>query len=147
MTVLTNSAKKAKEMIEGAMAWAKQCRELGFPAQAGSLPQAAFDTITDFLRGTRGAMLDMFRHPDKLIEAAERLLPIMIKLGLSAKDRGVPRVFIPLHKGLGGFMSQDQFKTFYWPTLKKLIPDHCHRGLREKMVTDRKAKLKKQRQL
>ena len=28
-----------------------------------------------------------------------------------------------------------------------VTPDHCHRGLREKMVTDRKAKPKKQRQL
>jgi hypothetical protein len=126
--VLTNAAKKARAMIEGAMAWAKQCRELGFPAQAGSLTQAPFDTISDFLRGTRGAMLDMYRQPDKLIEAAERLLPIMLKLGLSAKDRGVPRVFIPLHKGLDGFMSPEQFKTFYWPTLKKLIEGLIEEG-------------------
>jgi hypothetical protein len=126
--VLTNAAKRAQAMIEGAMAWAKQCRELGFPAQAGSLTQAPFDTISDFLRGTRGAMLDMFRQPDKLIEAAERLLPIMLKLGLAAKDRGVPRVFIPLHKGLDGFMSPEQFKTFYWPTLKKLIEGLIEEG-------------------
>ncbi len=50
-----------------------------------------------------------------------KLLPMMLRLGLTAKARGVPRVFIPLHKGLDGFMSPDQFKTFYWPTLKKLI--------------------------
>lgn len=30
-------------------------------------------------------------------------------------------VLIPLHKGAGGFMSDEQFKTFYWPTLKELI--------------------------
>ena len=35
----------------------------------------------------------------------------------------MPRVFIPLHKGLDGFMSLAQFKTFYWPTLKRLIED------------------------
>jgi uroporphyrinogen-III decarboxylase len=44
-----------------------------------------------------------------------------LKLGLTAKARGVPRVFIPLHKGLDGFMSPEQFKRFYWPTLKRLI--------------------------
>jgi hypothetical protein len=126
--VLTNAAKKAQAMIEGAMAWAERCRELGFPAQAGSLTQAPFDTISDFLRGTRGAMLDMYRQPDKLIQAAERLLPIMLKLGLTAKERGVPRVFIPLHKGLDGFMSQEQFKTFYWPTLKRLIEGLIEEG-------------------
>jgi len=121
LEALTTAAKKAKEMVEGAMAWAATCKELGFPFQAGSLTQAPFDTISDFLRGTRGAMLDMFRQPDKLLEAAEKLLPMMLKLGLTAKARGVPRAFIPLHKGLDGFLSPDQFKTFYWPTLKKLI--------------------------
>jgi uroporphyrinogen-III decarboxylase len=121
MEVLVEAAKKAQNMMKAAMAWAVRCRELGFPSQAGSLTQAPFDTLSDFLRGTRGAMLDMFRQPDKLIEAAEKLLPMMLRLGLTAKARGVPRVFIPLHKGLDGFMSLDQFKNFYWPTLKKLI--------------------------
>jgi len=32
-----------------------------------------------------------------------------------------PLVFIPLHKGADGFMSDEQFKTFYWPTLRKLL--------------------------
>jgi uroporphyrinogen-III decarboxylase len=38
-----------------------------------------------------------------------------------AKTAGANRVFIPLHKGLDGFMSQEQFKTFYWPSLKRLM--------------------------
>ena len=118
---LMDVAKKANKMIEGAVAWAGKCKELGVPASAGSLTQAPFDTVSDFLRGTKGAMLDMFRQPDKLLEATEKLLPMMLKLGLTAKERGVPRVFIPLHKGLDGFMSPEQFETFYWPTLKKLI--------------------------
>jgi len=73
LEVLTEAARKAQDMMKGAMAWAARCRELGFPFQAGSLTQAPFDTLSDFLRGTRGAMLDMFRQPDKLIEASEKL--------------------------------------------------------------------------
>jgi uroporphyrinogen-III decarboxylase len=30
-------------------------------------------------------------------------------------------VTLPLHKGADGFMSDSQFKKFYWPTLKKVI--------------------------
>ena len=127
---LTAAAAKAQELIEKGTEWAKRCRGMGFPSFAGSLTQAPFDTISDFLRGTRGAMLHMFRQPDKLIEATEKLLPIMLRLGLSALERGVPRAHIPLHKGLDGFMSEDQFKVFYWPTLKKLIE-----GLIEKQCT------------
>ena len=121
LEALTEAAKKAQKMVEGAIAWSARCRELGFPAHAGSLSQAPFDTLSDFLRGTRGAMLDLFRQPDKVLEATEKLFPMMLALGLTAKARGVPRVFIPLHKGLDGFISPDQFKTFYWPTLKRLI--------------------------
>jgi len=50
-------------------------------------------------------------------------------MGLSAKKRGVSRVFIPLHKGVDGFMSPDQFKTFYWPTLKTLVLGLIDEGL------------------
>jgi uroporphyrinogen-III decarboxylase len=46
---------------------------------------------------------------------------MMIRMGLVAKWVGKKGVFIPLHKGLDGFMSADQFKTFYWPWLKKMI--------------------------
>jgi uroporphyrinogen-III decarboxylase len=28
---------------------------------------------------------------------------------------------MPLHKGADGFLSDEQFKTFYWPHLKKVI--------------------------
>jgi len=121
LEALIKAGKAAQSMINGAVAYAAKCKELGFPLQAGSLTQAPFDTLSDFLRGTRGAMLDMFRQPDKLMEATEKLLPMMLKLGLTAKARGVPRVFIPLHKGLDGFMSLEQFKKFFWPTLKKLV--------------------------
>jgi uroporphyrinogen-III decarboxylase len=34
---------------------------------------------------------------------------------------GVPLVFMPLHKGADGFMSNAQFERFYWPTLKKVM--------------------------
>jgi uroporphyrinogen-III decarboxylase len=67
-------------------------------------------------------MLDMYRHPDKLIQALEAITPLTIKLGVTmAKANGRPLVLIPLHKGADGFMSDEQFKTFYWPTLRKMI--------------------------
>ena len=32
-----------------------------------------------------------------------------------------PRVFVPMHRGAGGFMSDEQFEKFYWPTFKGLV--------------------------
>ena len=48
---------------------------LGFPSYTapGMMAPAPFDMISDFLRGMRGAMLDMYRLPDKLLEACDML--------------------------------------------------------------------------
>mgnify|MGYP001053771634 CR=1 FL=1 len=94
----------------------------GFPGIWAGFTKAPFDVIGDTLRGTRGIMVDMYRQPDKLIEAMEALTPIMIKMGVgAAKMAGQPIIFIPLHKGADGFLSDEQFKKFYWPTLRKVM--------------------------
>jgi uroporphyrinogen-III decarboxylase len=39
----------------------------------------------------------------------------------SASTNHNPVAFIPLHKGADGFMSNKDFETFYWPTLKAVV--------------------------
>jgi uroporphyrinogen-III decarboxylase len=103
--------------------------KLGFPA-IGSVTLTPFDVISDFHRGMRGSMLDMYRQPDKLLQAIERIEPIILQGALSAaKSNGNPRVFIPLHRGADGFMSDEQFRIFYWPGLKRLILALIQEGL------------------
>ena len=95
---------------------------LGFPQVLGGFTKAPFDTIGDTLRGTKGIMLDMYRQPDKLLEAMEAITPLMIKMGVGAAQMmGKPIIFMPLHKGGDGFLSDEQYKKFYWPTLRKVI--------------------------
>jgi len=102
----------------------------GFPIIVGGFTKAPFDTIGDTLRGTRGIMLDMYRQPDKLLEAMERLTPIMIKMGVgAAKMNGHPLIFIPLHKAADGFLSDEQFKKFYWPTLRRVMMGLIEEGI------------------
>ena len=94
----------------------------GFPNILGGFTKAPFDVVGDTLRGTKGVMLDIYRQPDKLIEAMESLVPLMIGMGVGASQQtGNPLIFIPLHKGANGFLSDEQFKKFYWPTLKAVI--------------------------
>ena len=50
------------------------------------------------------------------------MTPIMIGMGVgSAQQTGNPQIFIPLHKGADGFLSDAQFRKFYWPTLKAVM--------------------------
>lgn len=94
--------------------FSEKAKEEGFPLQFGSMTQTPFDTLGDFLRGTKGLMIDLYRRPEKVIKVCEKLLPYMFEMAVGlAKASGNPRVFIPLHKGLDGFMSLDQFKKFF----------------------------------
>ena len=94
----------------------------GYPNLLAGFTKAPFDVIGDTLRGTKGIMLDIYRQPDKLTEAMEALVPLMIGMGVAnSRQTGNPLVFIPLHKGADGFVSDEQFKKFYWPTLRKVM--------------------------
>lgn len=127
---LLKAGREALKMVSAAASFDKEMKGLGFPPQFAPSTHAPFDALGDALRGTRGIMLDMYRQPDKLLEACEKLTPVMIEMGVSgAKRAGVPRVFIPLHKGPEGFMSLKQFKTFYWPGLKKIMEGLIDAGL------------------
>ena len=100
----------------------------GYPNVLAGFTKAPFDVIGDTLRGTKGIMLDIYRQPDKLLEAMDALVPLMIGMGIAnAQQTGNPLVFIPLHKGAVGFLSDEQFKKFYWPTLKQVI-EGCIEG-------------------
>jgi len=137
----TEAMKTAFETLnqagEEALRWRAVVKEInggimgkGFPAFSGGFTKAPFDVIGDSLRGTKGIMLDMFRCPDELKEACERLTPIMVKCGVvSCRASGHIMPFIPLHKGADGFMSDEMFRTFYWPSLRKLIIGLVNEGL------------------
>jgi hypothetical protein len=103
---------------------------LGFPAYQAGASKAPFDVIGDTLRGTRGIMMDMYRQPDKLLAAMDALTPAFIQLGVgAAKQAGNPLIFMPLHKGADGFLSDEQFKKFYWPSLKNVIMGLIEEGV------------------
>jgi uroporphyrinogen-III decarboxylase len=94
----------------------------GYPMLFGGLAGAPFDLIGDVLRGTKGVMIDMYRRPGLLLDAMERLTPIVVEEALKGADAAMsPVVLMPLHKGPAGFMSGKQFETFYWPTFKKVM--------------------------
>ena len=122
LEALKKAGQKAAVLRDYSRRFGEKLREEGFPTQGGGQASAPFDVLGDYLRGTKGIMLDMYRRPGTVLKACEKLLPLEIELALtSAKNSGGRFVFIPLHKGLDGFMSPDQFKKFYWPTLRELM--------------------------
>ncbi len=122
LQALLDAGKEAMDWIQKVGAFEAQAKGLGFPGAFGGATKAPFDILGDTLRGTKAMMLDMYRQPEKVIAAVEKLTPLAIGQGVSgATMAGCPVVFIPLHKGADGFMSDEQFAKFYWPTLKATI--------------------------
>ena len=94
---------------------------------------APFDTLGDLLRGTREVFMDIFRRPQKVHQALDKIAETTIaRYKTIGKDINTLSVMFPLHKGDDTFMSDKQFETFYWPTLKEVINGIVKEGL---MVT------------
>jgi hypothetical protein len=95
----------------------------GYPMLLGPpFTTIPFDMIGDVLRGTQGIMKDLYLRPKEVIAACERLAPIVVQDIVETCDR-LNRAFvtIPLHKGADVFMSDQQYKKFYWPTFKAVL--------------------------
>jgi uroporphyrinogen-III decarboxylase len=103
---------------------------LGFPLHFGAVTFPAFDWISDALRGMRGTMLDMYQVPDKLLALIDMFTPLTlggcIMMAEQTHNKGV---FIPMHRGAAGFMSDKQFARFYWPCFKALLLGLINAGL------------------
>jgi len=111
--------------------------EMGYPPLMGGMALAPFDTVADMLRGTHGSVMDMYRQPEKLLEALEVITDRSIEsaVGMVNMARS-PIMFVPMHKGDDSFMSVKQFEKFYWPTFRKLLLGCINEGCVPMMVID-----------
>ncbi|MFH1240941.1 MAG: uroporphyrinogen decarboxylase family protein [Pseudomonadota bacterium] len=131
---LMKAGREAMKFNRAMLEYVKEMVLLGYPPRNIAACSNPFDFIGDYMRGTRGRMLDMYRHPGKLKEAVEKVAPMILeqviaqaKARLNFLNEVMPQgnhlrhVAMYLHGGAGGFMSNAQFKEFYWPTLRKLL--------------------------
>ncbi len=103
---------------------------LGYPFLFEAMSSSALDCVGNLLRGLRGTMLDMYQVPDKLLAAIDMFIPLTIEPTIGwARATCTDGVFLPLHRGAAGFMSDAQFARFYWPGLKALILGLIDAGL------------------
>jgi len=103
-------------------AFDREALAAGYPSLYGGQSHAPFDILADTLRGTKGIVMDMYRQPEKVLEAMEKLTPINVDCGLwMANASGRPIVFFALHKGDDTFMSDKQYEKFYWPAFRRVI--------------------------
>jgi hypothetical protein len=129
LRALIDAGEKSFEWAQTLAPFLREIAGAGFPGFAGGYTKAPFDVLSDTLRGTTPLMMDIYRRPGKVLAAVDKLVQLMVDMGVSNSMRsGNPIVFIPLHKGADGFMSNQQFEKFYWPTLKQVIHGLADKG-------------------
>jgi len=137
MHKLLQAGNQARIWDEKMAAANKKLEELGFPGMIGGSSRMPFDHIGDYLRGTREIMMDIFRRPGKLQEAMERFVPLMVEMGMSRIKMGdCPIVTFPVHKGSDEFLSDSQYREFYWPTCRKVMDALFAEGLMVRMFAE-----------
>jgi hypothetical protein len=129
LETLAKTSREAVEWQKQSFALATELAALGFFCPMTPLSGAPFDIISDYLRGMRGTMLDMYRCPDKLLRAVDMMTKITLdRIAQWPIATEFLPIFMPLHRGAYGFMSLKQFEKFYWPTLKRVCEAMIERG-------------------
>lgn len=119
------------------MTVAREAAEAGFPAGRGGLGIAPFDVIGDFLRGTQGIAIDMFRRPEQLLECIDMIYELIVPRMIdNINASGGHAVTFPLHRGDDTFMSRMQFEKFYWPSLKQYLDTLIEEGIQVSLFAE-----------
>jgi len=98
--------------------------ECGTASAIAGIFKAPFDILADKLRGYLGLTMDMLTQPDKVLKACEALMPHLLHVARTTAD---PAKLVPIgfwmHRGCTPFVTQKQFDSHYWPTLKPIIEE------------------------
>jgi uroporphyrinogen-III decarboxylase len=137
LQLLIDAGKEYQKMFKAQEKFGASPAANGFPPTFGAFCKAPFDILGDSLRGTQAIMKDMYRRPEQLLAALDVIANITIRSMLNSPHFSKTfMVNYPLHKGADGWMSQKQFDTFYWPSLKKVMKAFINEGMIQSMFAE-----------
>lgn len=119
-----NNTRATMGMIQGKLA--AKYSFFSVPFEQSGFTVAPFDFIANCLRGFTGMMSDIKRCPEKVSEACEALLPLLLKFGLPKVQTNIGAIFMPCH--MPTFMRPAEFEKMYYPTFSKLIHAAAEKG-------------------
>lgn len=119
---LINCAQTAMDKIGDLTAIAMKAIELGYPVFGTFVPMTPFDEFADCIRGMLPTLMDLMTDPDMVMEAINRWGEISIPAAVNqGKMSHAQYAMIPLHCGMDSFMSPEQYKKYYWPSMKQMM--------------------------
>jgi len=94
----------------------------GYPILTTGFAGVPYDGYSDFLRGTLDGLADLYERPEEVMSYCEEQLEGTLQM-VAAQGKVMPgkHVFMALHKGMDGFMSDEHYRKFYWNHLQIII--------------------------
>lgn len=112
--------------------------EMGFPPYITGAGEVPFDILSDYYRGTVGMFEDQMERPELIAQACDMLADIQIRSYAYFNFAPLPvkRVFFPLHKGMDGFISDEQYRELYWKPFHKILKALVEMGVTPIIYTE-----------
>ena len=125
MKILEEIAGHEAKAMQATFKYSGIAAELGYPTMITGVCEAPYDILGDYFRGTIGIFEDILDEDvepyveqvcDMFAEMQIGRLQYLRYLNLPFKS-----IFFPLHKGMDGFIGDEQYERLYWKPLKKII--------------------------
>lgn len=129
ITTLQKTGRELRKWQKQAARFNRMLQDCGFPLYFQGMAGPPFDIISHSMRGMSGTMEDMFRQPENIMRACEKILELTLARPMPPpSENGYIRIFMTNTRGSDDFMSRKHFDRFYWPTFKKLVTTLIERG-------------------
>jgi Uroporphyrinogen decarboxylase (URO-D) len=129
LRLAVKAGEQMNEWWSSQAAYWEEIKAKGYPLAFAGWDWPPFDILGDTLRGTHQILADMRRRPGKLHEALEVATRIFVEYGSGGAGAPLPFVWVWVHKATREFMSDGQFKEFYWPYLRKGLLALIEKGI------------------
>lgn len=122
MAQVMEAGEESQKLFDRMIGFIGETQAAGYPLGSATTSIAPYDFFADYFRGAKGMMMDLYRRRDKLMEAMEKIIPFLLRHAVAvAQTLPCKIIFIPIHWAPDRFMSQEQFKSVYWPSFRKFL--------------------------
>lgn len=90
---------------------------------------APYDMLADNIRGFLNVPMDLYEIPEKVTAAIDIMTEYALQNVRRLKNNGSKYCFMPLHGGTDDFMSLEDYRTFYWPSLRRVMEEIIDCGM------------------
>jgi hypothetical protein len=124
------AGEEIERFVQRHLSYVQRMAAHGYPMINGSTSAAPYDLIADYFRGATGMMTDLYRRKDKVHALLDKAATFLLKQTIAtARASGNPVVFIPIHWAPDAFMSDKQFREFWWPSFRQMMIGMIDAGL------------------